>query len=231
MVEQARKFGILISGRGSNMQSLVRAAESGFIPARVGFVGSDRPDAAGLAWAKDRGIDTFTVDYRRIARKMRSSGKRISAGYGRSSRLAAESELLQEISSRGCDLICLAGFMRILSADFLSQVSPDRLNPRVMNIHPSLLPAFPGTDGYGDTWRYGCRIAGCTVHFVDSGVDTGPIIAQRGFQITPGESLESVKKRGLKLEHQTYPACVRLYFLDGLKVVAAQQGRLQVAIG
>ena len=102
---------------------------------------------------------------------------------------------------------------------FIDRVNLDRGNPRIMNIHPALLPAFPGTDGYGDTFRYGCRVAGCTVHFIDYGEDTGPIIGQRAFAIAPGDSLEFIRKKGLKLEWQLYPECIQLFAEGRLKLV------------
>ena len=109
--------------------------------------------------------------------------------------------------------------MRNLTPYFIDRINPDRANPRIMNIHPALLPSFPGVDGYGDTFRYGCKVGGCTVHFVDYGEDSGPIIGQRAFQITGDDTLESIKEKGLKLEWELYPECVDLFARGRLKTV------------
>ena len=114
------------------------------------------------------------------------------------------------------DLLVLAGFMHTLSPYFIDRVSPSGQLPRIMNIHPALLPSFPGTDGYGDTYRFGCKVGGCTVHFVDYGEDSGPIVGQRAFAITPEDSLSSVREKGLKLEWELYTECIELYARDRL---------------
>jgi phosphoribosylglycinamide formyltransferase-1 len=106
-----------------------------------------------------------------------------------------------------------------LTPYFIDRVNIDRARPRIMNIHPALLPAFAGTDGYGDTYRYGCRIGGCTVHFVDYGEDTGPIIDQRAFYIEPEDTLEAVRRKGLKLEWELYPKCIQLFAEGRLRLV------------
>jgi phosphoribosylglycinamide formyltransferase-1 len=135
------------------------------------------------------------------------------------SRAIAEAQLLAEMARHSYDLLILAGFMRTLTPYFIDRVNLDRGNPRIMNIHPALLPAFPGTDGYGDTFRYGCKVAGCTVHFIDYGEDTGPIIGQRAFAIAPDDSLELIREKGLKLEWQLYPECIQLFAEGRLKTV------------
>jgi len=117
------------------------------------------------------------------------------------------------------DLLVLAGFMRNLTPYFIDRINTDPALPRIMNIHPALLPAFPGVDGYGDTFRYGCKIGGCTVHFIDYGEDTGPIIGQKAYPISPDDTLESIKDKGLKLEWELYPECIQLYAQGRLKVV------------
>jgi phosphoribosylglycinamide formyltransferase-1 len=119
------------------------------------------------------------------------------------------------------DLLVLAGFMRKLSPYFIDHLDSDPSLPRIMNIHPALLPAFPGTDGYGDTLRYGCKVGGCTVHFVDYGEDSGPIIGQRAFVIEPDDTLATVKAKGLTLEWELYPACIQLYARKRLRVAEA----------
>ena len=110
-------------------------------------------------------------------------------------RAAAEAELLGAMQPCDFDLLILAGFMRNLTPYFIDRINTDADRPRIMNIHPALLPAFPGTDGYGDTYRYGCKLGGCTVHFIDYGEDSGPIIGQRAFEILPGDSLDDIKSK------------------------------------
>jgi phosphoribosylglycinamide formyltransferase-1 len=134
-------------------------------------------------------------------------------------RAIAEAKLLEAIGSRSFDLLVLAGFMRNLTPYFIDRLNTDRSKPRIMNIHPALLPAFPGVDGYGDTFRYGCKVGGCTVHFIDYGEDTGPIIGQRAFQIEPGDTLASIRKKGLELEWDLYPHCIQLFAQGRIKVV------------
>ena len=132
-------------------------------------------------------------------------------GFFLKTRAIAEARLLQAMSPYPFDLLVLAGFMRNLTPYFIDRVNTDRSRPRIMNIHPALLPAFAGVDGYGDTFRYGCKVGGCTVHFIDYGEDTGPIIGQRAFQIQPQDTLESIRKKGLKLEWELYPECIQLF--------------------
>ncbi len=127
------------------------------------------------------------------------------------SRAIAERKLLDNILSHEIDLLVLAGFMRVLTPYFIDRLNTIEGQYRIMNIHPALLPSFPGTDGYGDTFRYGCRIGGCTVHFVDYGEDTGPIIGQKAFEIEAGDTLDDVKKKGLEKEWELYPACIQKF--------------------
>lgn len=198
------------------MRAIVEACESGRIGADVAFVGSDYPAALGLEWARERGLDTFAVDYDGRRRAGPARPMLSEAGW----RTRVEMRMLGEINRRpGIDLLCLAGFMRLLSGVFIGAVCP------IMNIHPSLLPAFPGADGYGDTFRHGCKVGGCTVHFVDCGEDTGPIIGQRAFAIDPDDDIEAVRRKGLELEHELYPECVRLFIEGRLRIVDARQRR------
>jgi phosphoribosylglycinamide formyltransferase-1 len=131
----------------------------------------------------------------------------------------AEAQLLKAMPPESFDLLVLAGFMRNLTPYFIDRVNTDRTRPRIMNIHPALLPAFPGTDGYGDTFRYGCKVAGCTVHFVDYGEDSGPIIGQRAFAVHAEDTLETIRRRGLEQEWQLYPECIQLFAEGRLKTV------------
>ena len=133
-------------------------------------------------------------------------------------RAVAEARLLQEMAPFDVDLLVLAGFMRNLTPYFIDRFNTDPLNPRIMNIHPALLPAFPGVDGYGDTFRYGCKVGGCTVHFIDYGEDSGPIIGQKCFSIQEDDTLDTIRKKGLELEWQLYPECIQL-FAEGCLVL------------
>jgi phosphoribosylglycinamide formyltransferase-1 len=133
-------------------------------------------------------------------------------------RISAEFQLLEKMKDYSFDLLILAGFMRKLTPWFIDQINTDPQTPRIMNIHPALLPAFPGLDGYGDTFRYGCKIGGCTVHFVDYGEDSGPIIGQKAFSIQPEDTLEDVKSKGLALEWQLYPECIQLFAENRLRI-------------
>ncbi len=134
-------------------------------------------------------------------------------------RAAAEAALLTQMEDYPFDLLVLAGFMRNLTPYFIDRVNTEPGRPRIMNIHPALLPAFPGVDGYGDTFRYGCKVGGCTVHFIDYGEDSGPIIGQRSFPITDDDTLDTVREKGLALEWELYPECIQLFAQNRLHVV------------
>jgi phosphoribosylglycinamide formyltransferase-1 len=180
------RLAILISGRGSNMVALADAVDDGRIPnAQIEIVISDQPDAAGLSIAKDRGIETLIIERR-----------------GRS-RVEHDAEIVSELERHEVDLVCLAGYMRILSQNFL-----DSYRGRLLNIHPSLLPSFPGLDAQRQALDNGVKLAGCTVHFVDETLDGGPIIAQRTVPVYEGDTVESLSARILEQEHQLYPEAV-----------------------
>ena len=134
-------------------------------------------------------------------------------------RAVAEAKLLEEMKSYQIDLLILAGFMRNFTPYFIDRINTAPGVQRIMNIHPALLPSFPRVDGYGDTFRYGCKVGGCSVHFVDYGEDSGPIIGQKAFQINEDDTLDSIKKKGLKLEWELYPECVQLFAQGRLKIV------------
>jgi len=236
------RIGALISGGGTNLQAVIDACESGGINGQMVFVGSDNPKAYGLERAKTHGIPTFITDYAEIIREFKTgrlsvpedadineilSGQslfhaNIQSEKARTfvmTRTIAERRLFDQMASYPFDLLILAGFLRNLTPYFIDRINTDPEHPRIMNIHPALLPAFPGTDGYGDTFRYGCKIGGCTVHFIDYGEDSGPIIGQRSFPIEPTDSLDTVKKKGLELEWQLYPQCIQFFAENRLKVV------------
>jgi len=230
------KIGALISGGGTNLQAIIDACSTGSIDATLLFTGSDTPGAKGLDRARRAGIDTFVVDYGEIIRKLKKEPGTLAlpedfdleAVRSRQtlfpapadsekirmflrSRAIAEKALLDYIRPYDIDLLVLAGFMRTLTPYFIDRMNTVPGKWKIMNIHPALLPSFPGTDGYGDTFRYGCKVGGCTVHFIDYGEDTGPIIGQRAFQISDEDTLESIKKKGLSLEWALYPECIQKF--------------------
>jgi phosphoribosylglycinamide formyltransferase-1 len=238
------RIGALISGSGTNLQSIIAACQRGEIEGRVVFVGSDIPDAAGLARARQNNIPTFVVDYPSILSQTRKNLEKavlpddfdynemlakqsIFSGqddpakvrFFLISRAIAEARLLAAMKAYPFDLLVLAGFMRNISPYFIDRINTDRSRPRIMNIHPALLPAFTGIDGYGDTFRYGCKVGGCTVHFIDYGEDTGPIIGQRAFQILPEDTISSIRKKGLELEWKLYPECIQLFAQGRIRTV------------
>ena len=190
------RIGILISGRGSNMVSIVEAAERGRIPAVVAVVISNEPEAAGIEKAAAHGIETLILDHREAA-----------------SREDHDQRLLAALDERRVDLVCLAGYMRLLTPEFLKSYSR-----RILNIHPSLLPAFPGLDVQRKALEYGVRFSGVTVHFVDAGVDTGPIVLQAVVPVEPDDTPADLADRILKEEHRIYPEAIRLFFEGRLKL-------------
>ncbi len=189
------KLAVLCSGRGTDLQSIIDAIESGYLQAQIVVVLTDKPNVGALQRAESAGIKNFCVDRKKFP-----------------SRAEFEAELLQHLA--GVDLVVLAGFMRILSADFVR-----RFEGRLMNIHPSLLPAFPGAHAHRDVLAYGAKISGCTVHFVDEGTDSGPIILQAAVEVREDDTEETLAARVLEQEHIIYPRAIKL-FIDGrLKIV------------
>jgi phosphoribosylglycinamide formyltransferase 1 len=182
------KIGILISGRGSNMVALVDAVKSGEIPdSQVAVVISDKPDAAGLQKARERGIETLVIE--RSARP----------------RIEHDAEIAAELKRRGVELVCLAGYMRLLSPDFV-RAFPNR----IVNIHPSLLPAFPGLNVQQQAIDAGVKISGCTVHYVNEHLDAGPIILQRAVEVKDDDTAETLSARILEQEHFLYVEAVKV---------------------
>jgi phosphoribosylglycinamide formyltransferase-1 len=237
------RIGALISGGGTNLQAVIDACCAKTIDGSLVFVGTDNPHAAGLARAIQHGIPTFSIDYSAIARDYKAQGKRTAlpqdfnlaeildkqALFGQDrrddgairffeARAVIEAKMLSKMKPYPFDLLILAGFMRTLTPYFIDRVSPDPANPRIMNIHPALLPAFPGLDGYADTFHYGCKVAGATVHFVDYGEDSGPIIAQQAFEIAETDTLASLKQKGLQNEWRLYPRCIQLFAENRLRI-------------
>jgi phosphoribosylglycinamide formyltransferase-1 len=190
------RLAVLLSGRGSNFEALAEACERGELPARIVLVASDVEAAAGLEKARARGI----------------SSKVIGAG-PRATRVEREAELAVALAEARVDLVCLAGFMRILSAEFLA-----RWPLRILNVHPSLLPAFPGLHAQEQAVRYGARVSGATVHFVDAGTDTGPIVGQAAVPVLEGDDTRSLAARTLPVEHGLYVASVRRVLEGGWRI-------------
>ncbi|MCH4594641.1 phosphoribosylglycinamide formyltransferase [Achromobacter xylosoxidans] len=182
-----RRIVILISGRGSNMQALVQACRQQGWPATIAAVIASRPDAAGLEWAAVQGIATAALYHKDYA-----------------SREAFDAALAAEIDLHAPDYVILAGFMRVLTPGFVN-----RYSGRLVNIHPSLLPAFPGLHTHAQALATGVRVHGCTVHFVTPVLDHGPIIAQGCVPILAGDTPERLAERVLEVEHQAFPAAVR----------------------
>lgn len=182
-----KRVAILISGRGSNMVALIEAAAEPSFPAEIVLVVSNRPDATGLGRAAERGIATAVVDHKRFA-----------------SREAFEQALHDTLTQARIELICLAGFMRVLTPWFLSRW-PDR----VINIHPALLPAFPGLDTHARALAAGAKVHGATVHFVVPEVDAGPVIAQGSVPVEAGDTEATLAARVLTVEHRIYPQALR----------------------
>jgi phosphoribosylglycinamide formyltransferase 1 len=187
-----KKIVVLISGRGSNMEAIVRAK----LPAEIAAVISNRADAAGLGFAAQAGVSTQVVDEREF-----------------SSREPFEGALAKAIDMHSPDLVALAGFMRVLGADFVR-----RYSGRMLNIHPSLLPAFPGLHTHRRALQEGVKLHGCTVHFVTPQVDHGPIVAQAAVPVRVGDTEAMLAARVLRQEHRIYPLAIR-WFVEGRLVV------------
>lgn len=197
------KVGVLISGRGSNMAALIKAAQEADYPAEVACVISNKPDAAGLKTAADAGIPTVAISHR-----------------GYPDRESFDRDVSAALEKHGVELVVLAGFMRILSAWF-----PQRWAGRLINIHPSLLPSFKGLHVQRQALDAGARISGCTVHFVIPDLDAGPIIAQAAVPVLADDTEETLTERILRQEHKLYPLVVR-WFGEGR--IACSGGKVAV---
>jgi phosphoribosylglycinamide formyltransferase 1 len=188
----SRAIGVLISGRGSNLQALIDAMAERRLDARIALVISNRADAQGLVHARDAGIEAIAIDHRAFA-----------------SRAAFEEALVAELRARAVSLVCLAGFMRLLGPTFLGAFSH-----AILNIHPSLLPAFPGVDAQRQAWAHGVKIAGATVHLVTGELDGGPIVTQAAVPVRDEDTPETLAARILIEEHRIYAEAVKIV-LDG----------------
>ncbi|SFV36846.1 phosphoribosylglycinamide formyltransferase [Hyphomicrobium facile] len=183
-----KRTAILISGRGSNMQSLVEASRAADYPAEIVLVASNRPEAPGIAWAKAQGLRTAIIDHKHYP-----------------SRAVFEGALQAILDEQRVELVALAGFMRLMTPAFV-----EHWRDRMINIHPSLLPSFKGLHTHERAIEAGVKITGCTVHFVRPEMDEGPIIAQAAVPVLPGDSPETLAARVLAIEHRVYPAALRL---------------------
>jgi phosphoribosylglycinamide formyltransferase-1 len=201
-----RRVGILISGRGSNMASLITAAQAPDFPAEIALVVSNRPEAAGLMRAAEAGIRTSVVDHKSYP-----------------DRGAFEAELGRVLEGDGIEFVCLAGFMRIFTDAFVEGWAG-----RMLNIHPSLLPSFKGLHPHRQALEAGSRIHGCTVHFVVPELDSGPIVAQAAIPVLPGDSEEALAARVLAEEHRLYPLGLRLVAGGNAQLVGS---RVKIATG
>ena len=189
------RVGILLSGRGSNFLALHGAIERGEIPAEIVLVASNLPDAPGLARAANLGMPTFALSHRGMGRREHDQA------------------MVEALRKAEVEWVCLAGYMRLLSPGFVSAFAQ-----RILNIHPSLLPAFPGLGAQAQAWEHGARVAGCTLHFVDEDLDSGPIIVQRSVDVEDGDTPESLAARILKEEHLAYPEGLRRLLLEPWKI-------------
>lgn len=243
------RLAVFVSGGGTNLQAIIDACEAGRIRAKVAVVVSNNPQAYGLVRASAHGISQVVVEYGNYGRKrMREVPFHLISGElegvlqtqricpseeeDAKERLArlilAEREIIRKLEPFQPDLICLAGYMRLLTPYFIHHFNREGVY-RIMNIHPALLPSFPGGHGYEDTFRYGCRFGGITTHFVDEGEDTGPIIAQAVYPIYPEDTVETIRQRGLQMEYRIYPQSIQWYARGELEVVE-REGRKVVRI-
>jgi phosphoribosylglycinamide formyltransferase-1 len=197
-------LGVLISGRGSNLQAILDAIDAGRCPARVAVVVSDRGGAAGLDRARRAGVKAVPVD-----------------PHAYPHRAAFDDAVATVLAEHAVELVCLAGYMRLLSPGFVQAY-----RGRILNVHPALLPAFPGLHAQRQALAYGAKVTGATVHFVDEGVDTGPIVLQAAVPVLEGDTEDTLSARILVEEHRLYPEAIRLY-AEGRLAVEGRRIRLE----
>lgn len=198
-----RRLGILLSGRGSNFQAIADNIAAGKLAAEIAVVISNRPQARGLELARERGLNAVVIPSKGIERE----------DYDRL--------LIEELRKNQVDLVCLAGFMRLLSATFVRE-----FRNRILNIHPSLLPAFPGLDAQHQALEHGVKVSGCTVHFVDEGLDSGPIIVQHAVEVRDDDTADTLAARILAEEHRIYSEAISIvlsgsFRVEGRRVIRA----------
>jgi phosphoribosylglycinamide formyltransferase-1 len=197
----SKRLGILISGRGSNFMAIADAIAHSRLDAEIAIVISNRLEAPGIAAAQERGLRAIAIASKGLDRE------------------AYDRQLIDELRASNVDLVCLAGYMRILSGHFIRE-----FHQRILNIHPSLLPAFPGLDAQYQALDHGVKFSGCTVHFVEEGLDSGPIVSQAAVPVLADDSVESLSARILKEEHRIYPEAIGLvlsgqYRIEGRRVI------------
>jgi phosphoribosylglycinamide formyltransferase-1 len=198
-----KRLGILLSGRGSNFETIADQVAAGRIDAEIAVVVGNRPEAGGLEAARRRGLPAVCIPSKGLDREV------------------YDAMLVRELKAKAVDLVCLAGFMRLLSASFV------RAFPRrILNIHPSLLPAFPGLDAQKQALEHGVKITGCTVHLVDEFLDAGPIVLQAAVPVLDEDTVDSLSARILKEEHRIYSEAIRImlgenFRIEGRRVIAA----------
>ncbi len=191
-----RKIGVLVSGRGSNLQAIMDRIADGYLPLEIAVVISDIPGAYALERAEKAGIKAVAIDRKTCASKEEF-----------------EAQIQAVLQAEGCELVVLAGFMRILSADFV-----ESWHNKLINIHPALLPSFPGLHGQRQAWEYGVKFSGCTVHFVDAGTDSGPIILQKVVPVLDDDTEDTLADRILVQEHIAMPEALKLWAEDKLEI-------------
>ena len=193
-------IGVLASGRGTNLQAIIEAIEEGEIEGRINIVISDNRDAFALKRAKQNNIETQYVDFKSFK-----------------NREDYDKEIIKALEEKKIDLVVLAGYMRILSPFFINAYKN-----KIMNIHPALLPSFPGLHAQRQAVEYGAKVSGCTVHFVDEGVDSGPIVLQKSVEVNDDDTEELLAERILKEEHQIYPKAIQL-FSEGRLIIKGRR--------
>ena len=201
-----KRLGILLSGRGSNFEAIAENVARGAIDAQIAVVISNRPEAQGIETARQRGLNAVCLPSKSLDREV----------YDR--------QVAAELNKHGVDLVCLAGFMRLMSGWFVREFPR-----RILNIHPSLLPAFPGLDAQHQALEHGVKITGCTVHFVDEHLDAGPIVAQAAVPVLDNDTVESLSARILKEEHRIYSEAIRLVLSGGYRIEGRRVVRVAAA--
>ncbi len=192
-----RKIGVLVSGRGSNLQAVMDRIADGYLPLEIAVVISDKGDAFALERARKAGLKAVAIERKACASKEEF-----------------EAKIDAQLVAAGCELVVLAGFMRILSADFVN-----KWQHKIINIHPALLPSFPGLHGQKQAADYGVKFSGCTVHFVDAGTDSGPIILQKVVPVLDDDTEDSLAERILVQEHIAMPEALKLWAEDRLEII------------
>jgi phosphoribosylglycinamide formyltransferase-1 len=190
-----KRLGILLSGRGSNFEAIARNVAAGTLAAEIAIIIANRPEARGLELARQRGLPAVCIPSKGL------------------DRIVYDTSLVAELKKHEVDLVCLAGYMRLLSAGFIREFPG-----RVLNIHPSLLPSFPGLDAQHQALEHGVKITGCTVHFVDEYLDAGPIVTQAAVPVLDGDTVDTLSARILKEEHRIYSEAIQMVLSGALRI-------------